>query len=171
MEMFIQFYVIGEKGILVFMDKRKDDRRKTDRRNNKKIGFTCSCFDLLHAGHLIMLKDAKSQCDKLIVGLQTDPSVDRKDKNKPIQTLEERKIQLEAVKYIDEIIVYETENDLQKLLFELDPDVRILGSDWKRLPFTGYSLHIPIYFHDRTHNYSTSSLRKKIWEQENEIQK
>jgi len=130
------------------------------------IGFTCSCFDLLHAGHLIMLKDAKAHCDKLIVGLQTDPSVDRKDKNKPIQSLEERKIQLEAVKYIDEIIVYETENDLHKLLFELDPDVRILGSDWKKKPFTGYNLDIPIYFHKRKHDYSTSALRKKIYVEE-----
>ena len=139
--------------------------------SKEKIGFTCSCFELLHAGHLIMLKDAKSQCDKLIVGLQTDPSVDRKDKNKPIQSLEERKIQLEAVKYIDEIIVYETENDLDKLLFELDPDIRILGSDWKAKPFTGYNLNIPIYFHERKHDYTTSALIKKIWEQENEIQK
>ena len=133
---------------------------------NKKIGFTCSCFDLLHAGHLIMLKDAKFQCDKLIVGLQTDPSIDRKDKNKPIQTLEERKIQLEAVKYIDEIIIYETENDLHKLLFDLDPDVRILGSDWKGEPFTGYNLPINIYFHERNHDYSTSALRKKIYQEE-----
>ena len=141
------------------------DRRKTDRRKNKKIvGFTCSCFDLLHAGHLIMLKDAKSQCDKLIVGLQTNPSIDRKDKNKPIQSLEERKIQLEAVKYIDEIIVYETENDLHKLLFDLDPDVRILGSDWKGKSFTGYNLPINIYFHERNHNYSTTNLRNKIYE-------
>ena len=141
------------------------DRRKTDRRKNQKIvGFTCSCFDLLHAGHLIMLKDAKSQCDKLIVGLQTNPSIDRKDKNKPIQTLEERKIQLEAVKYIDEIIIYETENDLHKLLFDLDPDVRILGSDWKGKSFTGYNLPINIYFHERNHNYSTTNLRNKIYE-------
>ena len=128
------------------------------------IGFTCSCFDLLHAGHLIMLEDAKSKCDKLVVGLQTDPSIDRKDKNKPIQTLEERKIQLEAVKYIDEIIVYETENDLRKLIFDLDPDVRILGSDWKGKPFTGYNLNIPIYFHERKHDYSTTNLRNKIYE-------
>ena len=128
----------------------------------KTIGFTCSCFDLLHAGHIIMLEDCKRQCDYLIVGLQIDPSIDRKGKNKPIQSLEERRIQLEAVKYIDEIIEYETENDLHKLLFELDPDVRILGSDWKGKPFTGYSLHIPIYFHNRDHDYSTSGLRKKI---------
>tara|TARA_R110002073_G_scaffold256580_2_gene419119 strand:- start:861 stop:1334 length:474 start_codon:yes stop_codon:yes gene_type:complete len=110
-----------------------------------------------------MLKDAKSKCDKLIVGLQTDPHIDRKDKNKPIQSLEERKIQLEAVKYIDEIIIYETENDLQKLLFKLDPDVRILGSDWEKKPFTGYNLDIPIYFHERTHDYSTSALREKLY--------
>ena len=144
------------------MDNRKGDRRKTDRRNNKKIGFTCSCFDLLHAGHLIMLKDAKAQCDKLIVGLQTDPTIDRKDKNKPVQTLEERRIQLEAVKYVDEIIEYDTELELKQLLFELDPHIRILGSDWKGKPFTGYSLHIPIYFHERDHDYSTSDLRKRI---------
>ena len=134
------------------------------------IGFTCSSFDLLHAGHLIMLKDAKSKCDKLIVGLQTDPSIDRKEKNKPIQSLEERKIQLEAVKYVDEIITYETELDLKKLLDELDPDIRILGSDWKGKPFTGYSLHIPIYFHERKHDYSTSALRRKIYKEEYNIQ-
>ena len=135
------------------------------------IGFTCSCFDLLHAGHLIMLQDAKSKCDKLIVGLQTDPSVDRKYKNKPIQSLEERRIQLEAVKYIDEIITYKTERDLKKLIIDLNPDVRILGSDWKGKQFTGDDLPIEIYFHKRNHNYSTTNLRKKIWNLENEIQK
>ena len=127
-----------------------------------KIGFTCSCFDLLHAGHIIMLKDAKAQCDKLIVGLQTDPTVNRPEKNKPIQSYEERYIQLEAVKYVDEIVKYETEDDLIKLLFDLNPDVRILGSDWENKPFTGYTLHIPIYFHKRDHDYSTSNLREKI---------
>ena len=103
---------------------------------------------------------------QLIVGLQTDPTLDRPEKNKPIQSLEERKIQLEAVKYIDEIIVYETELDLKILLDELNPDIRILGSDWKGKPFTGYSLHIPIYFHERKHDYSTSALRKKIYQEE-----
>ena len=98
------------------------------------------------------------------VKINIDDYIDRKDKNKPVQTLEERRIQLEAVKYIDEIIEYETENDLHKLLFELDPHVRILGSDWKGKPFTGYSLHIPIYFHERDHDYSTSDLRKRIVE-------
>ena len=133
-----------------------------------KIGFTCGSFDLLHAGHIMMLKDAKKQCDKLIVGLQTDPTIDRpKTKNKPTQTLKERKIQLEAVKYIDEIIIYETENDLRKLIFDLDPDIRIIGTDWKSKPFTGYSLHIPIYWHERRHDYSTTNLRIRIKSEEN----
>ncbi len=133
-----------------------------------KIGFTCGSFDLLHAGHIMMLKDAKKQCDKLIVGLQTDPTIDRpKTKNKPTQTLKERKIQLEAVKYVDEIIIYETENDLRKLIFDLDPDIRIIGTDWKSKPFTGYSLHIPIYWHERRHDYSTTNLRIRIKSEEN----
>ena len=130
---------------------------------NKKIGFTCSCFDLLHAGHILMLKDAKKQCDYLIVGLQTDPTIDRpKEKNKPIQSLEERKIQLEAVKYIDEIIVYNTEKDLHALLEKTMPDIRILGSDYINKKFTGQNLNIKTYYHKRSHNFSTSSLRKKI---------
>ena len=128
-----------------------------------KIGFTCSCFDLLHAGHILMLKDSKEQCDKLIVGLQTDPSIDRPlTKNKPIQSLRERKIQLEAVRYVDDIFVYETESDLIDLLKLVKPDVRILGSDYKDESFTGDDLNIPIYYHERDHDYSSSDLRKKI---------
>ena len=128
------------------------------------IGFTCSCFDLLHAGHLLMLQDAKSKCDKLIVGLQTDPTIDRPEKNKPIQSLEERRIQLEAVKYVDKIFTYDTEEDLYKKILDINPDIRILGSDYdipdKR--FTGDDLDIEIYYHNRNHNYSTTNLRKKI---------
>ena len=128
-----------------------------------KIGFTCSCFDLLHAGHILMLKDAKEQCDKLIIGLQTDPTIDRPlTKNKPIQSLRERKIQLEAVRYVDDIFVYETESDLIDLLKLIKPDVRILGSDYKDESFTGDELNIPIYYHERDHDYSSSDLRKKI---------
>ena len=126
------------------------------------IGFTCSCFDLLHAGHILMLKDAKEQCDYLIVGLQTDPTLDRPEKNKPIQSLEERKIQLEAIKYIDDIFVYDTEASLLDLLKLVKPDVRILGSDYKGKSFTGGDLNIPIYYHERNHNYSSSNLRKEI---------
>ena len=138
--------------------------------NNKlpKIGFTCSCFDLLHAGHILMLKDAKEQCDKLIVGLQTDPTLDRPEKNKPIQSYEERYIQLEAVKYVDEIIKYETEEELYQLLKVLQPDVRIIGADYKDKYFTGDDLNISIYYNDRFNNWSTTGLRKKIFEMESE---
>ena len=126
------------------------------------VGFTCSCFDLLHAVHILMLKDAKSQCDKLIVGLQTDPTLDRPEKNKPIQTLKERKIQLEAVKYVDDIFVYDTEEELYHLLKLINPDIRILGSDYEDgRYYTGQELNIPIYFHKRNHNYSSTNLRKK----------
>ena len=129
----------------------------------KKIGFTCSCFDLLHAGHIIMLEDAKKQCDYLIVGLQSNPTIDRpNEKNKPIQSLEERKIQLEAVKYINKIIIYDTEKDLYELLQKIKPDIRILGSDYKGKDFTGKDLKTKIYYHHRSHNYSSSNLRKKL---------
>ena len=129
----------------------------------KKIGFTCSSFDLLHAGHILLLKDAKKQCDYLIVGLQTDPTIDRpQTKNKPIQSIEERTIQLKAVKYIDKIITYSTEEELYHLLKEINPDIRILGSDYKNKSFTGNDLNIKIYYHDRDHNFSTTSIREKI---------
>tara|TARA_Y100001970_G_C14259811_1_gene879177 strand:+ start:4544 stop:4960 length:417 start_codon:yes stop_codon:yes gene_type:complete len=130
--------------------------------SNKTIGFTCSAFDLLHAGHIIMLKDAKRQCDYLIAGLQTDPTIDRKEKNKPIQSLEERKIQLQAVKYIDEIIIYSSEKELYELIKKINPDIRILGSDYIGKDFTGKDLDIPIYYHKRDHDYSSSNLKKNI---------
>ena len=127
------------------------------------IGFTCSCFDLLHAGHILMLKDAKSRCQKLIVGLQTDPTIDRPRKNKPIQSYEERYIQLEAVKYVDKIIKYDTEKELLEILQNENPSIRILGSDYKSgIYFTGKELNIPIYYHERNHDYSSSALRDKI---------
>tara|TARA_B110000116_G_scaffold203967_1_gene178997 strand:+ start:142 stop:549 length:408 start_codon:yes stop_codon:yes gene_type:complete len=130
---------------------------------NKIIGFTCSSFDLLHAGHILMLKDAKDQCDYLIVGLQTDPTIDRPNiKNSPVQSLEERKIQLEAVKYIDEIITYTSEEELYLLLKKINPDIRILGSDYKNRKFTGDDLKIEIYYHVRQHSYSSTNLRKLI---------
>ena len=126
------------------------------------IGFTCSCFDLLHAGHILMLADAKRHCDELIVGLQTDPTIDRPEKNKPIQSLEERQIQLEAVKYVDEVFTYDTEEELYKKLLFINPDVRILGSDYIGKSFTGDDLDIEIHYHERNHNYSTTNLRNKI---------
>jgi len=115
-----------------------------------------------------MLKEAKEQCDHLVVGLQLDPSVDRKSKNSPVQSLEERYIQLHAVKFVDEIIIYETEADLLNLLKELKPNVRILGSDHKGKDFTGHDLDIECYFNSRDHNYSSSSLRKKVYLSERE---
>ena len=135
-----------------------------------KKGFTCSCFDLLHAGHIKMLQDARNQCDYLIVGLQSDPTIDRPDtKNKPIQTLEERQIMLSAVRFIDEIMIYDTEDDLYSYLKHNKPDVRILGSDYdipdKR--FTGDNLDIDIYYHRRDHDWSTTNLRKRITQEEN----
>jgi len=135
----------------------------------KKIGFTCSCFDLLHAGHMLMLKDAKSVCDILIIGLQTDPTIDQEyrqttgnGKNKPIQSYEERLIQVQSCRYIDYIIEYTTEEDLIKLLKILHPHVRILGTDWQNKPYTGYELPIEIHWHSRDHDYSSSNLRKRI---------
>jgi len=138
-----------------------------------KIGITFSCFDLLHAGHYLMLKDARKQCDFLIVGLQTDPTIDEdyrkntndgKNKNKPIQSYEERLIQIEGCKYVNAVVRYTTEVDLYNILEKVVPDVRILGSDWKDKPYTGHELPFKIYWHHRDHDYSTSNLRKRVFE-------
>lgn len=131
---------------------------------NQRIGFTCSCFDLLHCGHALMLEDCKKQCDVLVIGLQTDPTIDRKNKNKPVQTYEERKIMVSSIKYVDEIIEYDTEKQLYQILCYLNPDVRILGSDWQGKEYTGFELPIQIYWHNRTHNWSTSNLRERIYQ-------
>ena len=131
-----------------------------------KKGFTCGAFDLLHPGHILMLKEVHDQCDFLVVGLHTDPTIDRKEKNKPIETVEERKTRLEACKYVDEIILYNTEEELYKLLKELNPDVRFLGADWEGKCFTGDDLPIKVVFNTRCHSYSSSNLRKRILEQE-----
>jgi glycerol-3-phosphate cytidylyltransferase len=134
----------------------------------KKIGFTCSCFDLLHTGHLIMLQDCKQQCDVLVVGLQTDPTIDRPDtKNAPVQSFYERELMVRSLKYVDEVIIYATEADLYAILKALQPDVRIIGSDWKNSKYTGQDIEtIPIYWHERTHNFSTSNLRQRIFKAE-----
>jgi glycerol-3-phosphate cytidylyltransferase len=132
-----------------------------------KIGFTCSTFDLFHAGHIMMLKEAKTQCDHLIVGLQTDPTIDRpKEKNKPIQSVFERYEQLKACKYIDEILVYETEADLVNILLSYPINVRILGQEYEHKDFTGRyectARGIDFYFNKREHNFSTSELRQRV---------
>jgi glycerol-3-phosphate cytidylyltransferase len=134
--------------------------------HKKIIGFTCSSFDLLHAGHIIMLEDAKKKCDYLIVGLQNDPSIDRPEKNKPSQSIVERFIQLDAVKYVDKIIVYNTELDLCDILSAIHIDIRILGEEYENTEFTGKKICINngilIFYNKRRHRYSSSGLRKQI---------
>lgn len=132
----------------------------------KIIGFTCGTFDLLHAGHSLMLKECREYCDHLIVGLQKDPSVDRDDKNAPVQALEERRIMLSSIKWVDTIHVYKTEVDLYNMLSVLRPDVRILGSDWEGKKYTGCDLPIKCIFNTRDHSFSSSSLRKRVFEAE-----
>jgi len=134
-----------------------------------KIGFTCSTFDLLHAGHITMLEEAKHHCDFLIVGLQTDPTIDRPDtKNPPIQSLVERQIQLAAVKYVDEIVCYQTEQDLRDLLLTLPISVRVLGVEYQDKDFTGRDIcenrNIELVFNGRDHSFSSTSLRKRVAE-------
>ena len=138
---------------------------------NTKVGFTCSAFDLLHAGHIQMLRDAKEQCDYLICGLQINPSHDRKEKNAPIQTIVERYTQLKAVSYVDEIIPYLTESDLCDILSMYHIDVRILGEEYREKDFTGKDIckkrGIQLYFNKRDHRCSSSDLRKRVTEREN----
>ena len=135
--------------------------------SDKKVGVTFSTFDFLHAGHILMLEEAKTVCDYLIVGLQTDPTIDRPDtKNKPIQTLLERQIQLMGCKYVDQIIVYETEKDLENILYIVKPYIRIIGEEYKDKEYTGRDickeLNIHIYYNKRKHNYSSTSIRERI---------
>jgi glycerol-3-phosphate cytidylyltransferase len=131
-----------------------------------KVGFTCSTFDLLHAGHVMMLREAKTVCDYLIVGLQTDPTIDRAEKNAPVQTLVERYIQLSGIEYVDEIIPYQTEQDLEDILNMFAIDVRILGEEYKDGKFTGRAIcakrGIELYYNKRDHRFSSSDLRKRV---------
>jgi glycerol-3-phosphate cytidylyltransferase len=130
--------------------------------NKKIVGFTCSCFDLFHAGHVMMLKEAKQQCDYLIVGLQTDPTIDRKEKNKPVQTMYERFIQVSSCIYVDEIIPYATEKELMDILTSQQIDVRIIGEEYRDKPFTGHDLPMSIYYNSRKHSFSTTELRQRV---------
>lgn len=135
-----------------------------------RIGFTCSSFDLLHAGHVQMLRESKQQCDYLLVGLQVDPTIDRPEKNVPIQSIVERYIQLSAIKFVDEIVVYSTEKDLIEVLTSFPISVRMLGEEYKDQPFTGREiceqLGIDLFFNKRHHTFSSSNLRKLVYEKE-----
>ena len=133
----------------------------------KKIGITFSTFDLLHAGHIAMLSEAKNHCDYLICGLQTDPTIDRPDtKNRPVQSIVERQIQLAACRYVDEVVVYQTEEDLCDLLLILPVDVRVLGVEYEGKHFSGrdecHQREIEIVYNGRDHSFSSSSLRKRV---------
>jgi glycerol-3-phosphate cytidylyltransferase len=132
-----------------------------------KIGITFSTFDLLHAGHISMLSEAKNHCDYLIAALQTDPTIDRPDtKNPPVQTIVERQIQLSATRFVDEIVVYQTESDVCDILLTLPIDVRILGVEYEHKEFTGRDIcterGIELVFNNRDHSFSSSSLRKRV---------
>lgn len=131
--------------------------------SEERVGIVASCFDLFHAGHILMLTEAKENCDRLVVALQSDPTIDRPEKNKPVQNLFERFIQVNACKYVDQIIPYDTEADLLNLLTGYDWDVRFLGDDYfGRTDFTGWDLPIDIHYCSRRHSYSSSSLRERI---------
>jgi len=143
------------------------NRIKKLKQKNLKIGFVASSFDLLHAGHVAMLSEAKNHCDYLIAALQTDPTLDRPDtKNKPVQSVVERQIQLASCRYVDEVVVYQTERDLVDLILILPIDVRILGVEYKDQEFTGkgecVSKNVELVFNRRDHSFSSSSLRKRV---------
>jgi glycerol-3-phosphate cytidylyltransferase len=131
-------------------------------RSIMKKGITASTFDLLHAGHILMLKEAKSVCDYLIVALQVDPTIDRPEKNKPIQSYYERWVQVSAVKYVDEIIPYATEEELRTILQNYEIDIRILGDEYYDRYFTGNDLQMEYHYNKRTHGYSSTELRNRI---------
>ena len=139
-------------------------------KQNRVIGITCSTFDLLHAGHIIMLEECKKYCDYLICALQVDPSTDRPEKNKPTQSLVERYIQLESVSHVDKIIPYNNEEELLTIFASLDLDVRILGEEYKDKKFTGKEIcqkrGIKLVYNKRDHDFSTTSLRERIYQQE-----
>lgn len=133
-------------------------------------GFTCSTFDLFHAGHVVMLEEAKRQCDYLIVGIQADPTIDRETKNKPVQSIIERQIQVKACKFVDEVVIYTTEKELEDILKTLPIDVRILGEEYLDKEFTGKEIclkrGIKFHYNKRDHSFSSTDLRKRVFEAE-----
>ena len=142
-----------------------------DDMTGRPVGFTCSTFDLLHAGHILMLAECKQICDYLIVGVQSDPTIDRPGvKNKPVQSIVERYVQLSAVKFVDEIIVYNTEKDLEDMLMFLPISVRIIGEEYKDKDFTGKQIceerGIKVWYNSRSHRFSSSELRQRTYQSE-----
>ena len=136
--------------------------------NDMKVGFNCSSFDLFHAGHVTMLKMERELCGWLIVALQVDPTIDRPGiKNKPIQSVYERYVQVQSCKYVDEILVYETEEDLLNMIKTQSIDIRFLSEEYKDRDFTGkqYCIDngIAIHYHKRQHKYSSTELRNRVY--------
>lgn len=143
----------------MFLDKK---RLEEGLGRDPVVGFTCSTFDLFHAGHVVMLQEGKSLCDYLVVGLLTDPTIDRPEtKNKPVQSVMERYLQLAACKYVDEIIPFESERDLVDLILTINPDIRIVGEEYKGTDHTGVGL-CPIHYNKRRHSFSTTQLRERV---------
>jgi glycerol-3-phosphate cytidylyltransferase len=139
-----------------------EEFKEVNKMSNGKIGFLAGNFDVIHPGYIRMFKDSKTVCDYLVVGLHTDPSIERPEKLKPILTIEERKEMLLELKSVDSVMTYETEADLVTLLESLQPHVRILGSDYKGRGYTGDHLSIPIHYHARDHQWSTTDFKRKI---------
>lgn len=135
-----------------------------------RVGITCSSFDLFHAGHVAMLEEAKSHCDWLIAALQSNPQLDRSSKNRPVQGIVERQMQLRGCRFVDEVWVYDTEKELEDLLNILPLDVRIIGEEYRGRPFTGHAIclerGIDIVYNGRRHGYSSSALRQRVYESE-----
>jgi len=128
-----------------------------------KKGITFGAFDLFHAGHILMLEEAKTVCDYLIVAIQSDPSLDRETKNSPVQSVEEREIQVSSCRYVDEVIIYDREADLLEILDTFSWDVRILGDEYQNKDFTGREKYLDkCYFNKRPHSFSTSELRNRV---------
>ena len=134
------------------------------------IGITASAFDLLHVGHVLMLKEAKEQCDYLICCLHIDPSKERREKNEPVQSVVERFLQLEGLAYVDEIIPYETEKDLLDIIQLKNPDIRIIGEEYKEIEYTGKDLTAVTYYNERNHRFSSTQLRKRVKEHQSKKQ-
>lgn len=146
----------------MFLDKKSIAKKLNMDVADVKIGFTCSTFDLFHSGHIVMLQEAKSLCDYLVVGLLIDPTIDRPGKkNKPIQSSFERYVQLSSCRYVDEIIPFETEKDLVDMILTINPDIRIVGEEYKGTDHTGIGL-CPIHYNKRRHSFSSSDLRERI---------
>ena len=153
----------------MFLNKADVAKRLCKPIDEVKIGFTCSTFDLFHAGHIVMLQEAKTLCDYLIVGLLSDPTIDRPDtKNQPVQSMFERYIQLASCRYVDEVVPFQNEQDIIDIILTIQPDIRFVGEEYKGTNHTGVGL-CPIHYNKRKHSFSTTDLRKRVMALEKEM--